>query len=139
MAKRSIKESFAVGNVPRSFGAFYPTGHVVIMFANKGDAERAGEALLTGGYDEHEIVVLSSDDVVSRIEDMLPHVSLFAIGTETRHMEERLELAKQGCEEMIVYAPTEHEAKRVMNVARRFPVKLAEMYHRLAIEHLNVS
>jgi hypothetical protein len=31
-----------------------------------------------------------------------------------------LELAKQGCDKMIVYAPTENEARRVMNVARRF-------------------
>jgi hypothetical protein len=54
-------------------------------------------------------------------------------------MERHLELAKQGFEKMIVYAPTEQEAKRVMNVARRFELKLAEMYHRLAIEYLKVS
>jgi hypothetical protein len=109
------------------------------MFANKGDAERAREALITGGYDEDEFVILSSGEAVSRIEEMLQHISILSIGTESQHMRERLELAKQGCEEMIVYAPTEHEAKRVMNVARRFPLKLAEMYHRLAIEHLDVS
>ena len=136
MATRSIAES----NVPRSFGAFYPTGHVVIFFANKGDAERAREALLTGGYEEGEIFILSSDYVVSAIEDALPNVSLLAqLGSETRHMQEHLELAKQGCDKMIVYAPTEHESKRVMNVARRFDIRLAEKYHRLAIEHLDES
>lgn len=50
-----------------------------------------------------------------------------------------LELAKQGCDKMIVYAPTENEARRVMNVARRFDIRLAEKYHRLAIEHLEAS
>jgi hypothetical protein len=132
--------SIAEGNIPRSFGAFYPTGHVVIFFANKGDAERAREALLTGGYEEGEITILSSDYVVSAIEDALPHVSLLAqMGSETKHMREHLELAQQGCDKMIVYAPTEHESKRVMNVARRFDIRLAEKYHRLVIEHLEES
>jgi hypothetical protein len=136
MATRSITEA----NVPLSFGAFYPTGHIVIFFANKGDAERARDALLTGGHEEDEVVILSSDYVVSCIEEMQPHVSLLAqFGSETRHMKEHLELAKQGCDKMIVYAPTEHEAKRVMNVARRFDIRLAEKYHVLAIEHLEVS
>jgi hypothetical protein len=139
MATKSTTESIAEGHGPRSFGAFYPTGHLVIFFANKGDAERAREALLKGGYEENEIVVLSSDEAALCTEDMLPHVSLLAFGSETRHMREHLELAKQGCDKMIVYAPTEHESKRVMNVARRFDLRLAEMYHRMTIEHLDVS
>jgi hypothetical protein len=133
MATQSIAES----NIPRSFGAFYPTGHVVIFFANQGDAERAREALLTGGYEDGELVILSSDYVAAAVEDALPHVSLLAqLGSETRHMQEHLELAKQGCDKLIVYAPTEHESKQVMNVARRFDLRLAEKYHRLVIEHL---
>ncbi len=134
MAMNSIREE----DIPLSFGAVYPTGHVVIFFADKGDAERAREALLTGGYEEGEIVILSSDYVVSAIEHIRPHVSLLAqfFGSETRHMEEHLELARQGCDKMVVYAPTEHETKRVMNVARRFGIRFAEKYHRLAIEHL---
>jgi hypothetical protein len=54
-------------------------------------------------------------------------------------MTEHLELAKQGHDKMIVYAPTENESKRVMNVVRRFDIKFAEKYHRLVIEHLDVS
>jgi len=133
-------QSIAEGNIPRSFGAFYPTGHVVIFFANQGDAERAREALLTGGYEDGELVILSSDYVAAAVEDALPHVSLLAqLGSETQHMQEHLELAKQGCDKLIVYAPTEHESKRVMNVARRFDIRLAEKYHRLVIEHLEES
>ena len=102
--------------------------------------QNAREALLTGGYEENEIVIMSSDHVVSCVEDLLPNVGLLAqMGSETRHMREHLELAKQGCDKMIVYAPTEHESRRVMNVARRFDVRLAEKYHRLTIEHLEES
>ncbi|MDQ4148303.1 MAG: hypothetical protein M3120_11660, partial [Pseudomonadota bacterium] len=64
---------------------------------------------------------------------------LAQLGSETRHMREHLELAKQGCDKMVVYAPTEHESRRVMNVAGRFDIRLAEKYHRLTIEHLEES
>jgi hypothetical protein len=127
----------AKGDYPLSFGAFYPTGHVVIFFANPADAERAREALLSGGYEEDDILHMSSEDVVSTIERMRPHVSLLAqFGSETQQMERHYELAKQGCDKLIVYAPTEAESKRAMNVARRFDVKLAEKYHRLVMEDL---
>ncbi len=79
--------------------------------------QNAREALLTGGYEEDSILHMSSEEIVSEIERMLPHVSLLAIGSETWHMREHLDLAKQGCDKLIVYAPTEHEAGRVMNVA----------------------
>ena len=46
---------------------------------------------------------------------------------------------QKGCDKLIVYATTEAESKRAMNVARRFDVKLAEKYHRLTIEHLEAS
>jgi hypothetical protein len=51
-------------------------------------------------------------------------------------MERHYELAKQGCDKLIVYAPTEAESKRAMNVARRFDGKLAEKYHRQVMEDL---
>jgi hypothetical protein len=45
-----------------------------------------GTGKYAGGYEENEIVVLSSDYVVSCIEEMLPHVSLLAqIGSEKYH------------------------------------------------------
>jgi hypothetical protein len=36
-------------------------------------------------------------------------------------------------------ATHQHESKQVMNVARRFDLRLAEKYHRLIIEHLEES
>ncbi|HKH20456.1 MAG TPA: hypothetical protein VKB53_06135 [Gammaproteobacteria bacterium] len=113
---------------------------MIVYSFNAKAMQNAREALFTGGYEDGEIVILSSDYVVSSIENTLPNVSLLAqLGSETRHMQEHLELAKQGCDKMVVYAPTEHESKRVMNVARRFDIRLAEKYHRLVIEHLEES
>ena len=110
---------------------------MIVYSFNAKAMQNAREALLTGGYEDGEIVILSSGYVAAAVEDALPNVSLLAqLGSETQHMQEHLELAKQGCDKMVVYAPTEHESKRVMNVARRFDIRLAEKYHRLVIEHL---
>ncbi len=53
-------------------------------------------------------------------------------------MEHHYELSKQGCAWLIVYAPGDAEANRVVNVARRYDIKLAQKYHRLAIEDLKI-
>jgi hypothetical protein len=120
-----------------SHNAFFAA---IVHSFNAKATQNAREALLTGGYEDGEIVILSSGYVASAIENTLPHVSLLAqLGSETRHMQEHLELAKQGCDKLIVYAPTEHESQQVMNVARRFDLRLAEKYHRLVIEHLEES
>ncbi len=79
---------------------------------------------------------MSGEQCASMLEDILPNVSLLAqLRSEPRHMQERLELAKQSYDKMIVYAPNDHESKRVMNVARHFDTSLGEKYHRLTIEH----
>jgi hypothetical protein len=51
-------------------------------------------------------------------------------------MEEHLELAKQGCDKMVIYVPTEHESRRFMDAARRIDIRLAEKEHRLTVERL---
>lgn len=96
--------------------------------------------MLTGGYEEGEVTILGSEEVVSTSKAARPHVSLLAqLGSDPRHMEEHLALAKQGCDKMVAYAPTEHETRRVMNMARRFAITFAETYYRLAVEHLEIS
>jgi hypothetical protein len=52
------------------------------------------------------------------------------------HREEHLELAKQGCDKMVIDVPREHESRRFMDVARRTDIRLAEKDHRLTVERL---
>jgi hypothetical protein len=46
----------------------------------------------------------------------------------------QLEAAKRGASFLVVYAPTEPETARVMNVARRFHAQIAHKYNRLTVE-----
>jgi len=58
---------------------------------------------------------------------------LFGVFTPIGH---DVQLAQQGAAFLVVYAPSDAETNRVMNVSRRFNATLARKYHRLAIEHL---
>ena len=122
---------------PRSFGVFAPVGYLVLAFPGEVEAAQAREALLTGGYEEDEAMMFSSQQVISDIENTRADISILAyMGAELGHQKQHLASAKQGAFFLVVYAPTEPETARVMNVARRFGVRLAHKYNRLTVEAL---
>ena len=122
---------------PRSFGVFAPVGYLVLGFPGEAEAAKARAALLTGGYEDDEVMAFSSQDVIADIEKTRDDVSLLAyIGAELGHQKQHLECAKQGCAFLVVYAPTEAETARAINVARRFGARLAHKYNRLTVEEI---
>jgi hypothetical protein len=122
---------------PRSFGVFAPVGYLVIGFPGEAEAAQARAALLTGGYEQDEVMMFSSQQVIADIERTREDVSILAyMGAELGHQKQHLECARQGCAFLVVYAPSEAETTRVMNVARRFGARLAHKYNRLTVEEL---
>ena len=111
-------------NPPRSFGVFAHIGCLVIAFPGEAEATKACEALLAGGYEDDEALMFSSISILAYM------------GAERGHQKQHLEYAKQGSVFLVVYAPTEPETARVMNVARRFEARLAHKYNRLTVEVL---
>ena len=45
---------------PRSLGVFAPIGYLVIAFPGEAEAAKARAALLTGGYEEDEVMMFTS-------------------------------------------------------------------------------
>jgi hypothetical protein len=128
--------TFAV-TPPRSFGVFAPVGYVVLGFPGQTEAAKARQALLTGGYEEDEVMAFSSQQVISDIESTRGTISPLAyLGATVEHQEQHLACAKQGCAFLVVYAPTEPETARVMSVARRFGARFAHKYNRLTVEEI---
>ena len=83
---------------PRSFGVFAPVGYLVLAFQEEREAAQAREALLTGGYDDDDIMQFSSQQVISSTENARDNISILAyLGTELAHQREQLEYARQGC------------------------------------------
>jgi hypothetical protein len=126
--------------LPRPFGVFAPVGYLILAFQEDSDAAHAREALLTGGYDDDEILRFSGQQVIADIEGTRDDVSILAyLGAELAYQRQQLEYAKQRCTFLVVYAPTEAETTRVLNVARRFRARLAHKYNRLTVEEIPIG
>lgn len=121
--------------LPTEFGIFYPTGWIVVAFADKAAAARAQRDLMTGGYDPEDCMLIEAKDVIPTAESQLEGADWLArLGKADEMVEQQLRAAKGGSAFLVVYASTDHEAHRVMNVVRRAPFQFAHRYRRFAIE-----
>jgi hypothetical protein len=120
------------------FGAFYPTGYMVVAFEKYDDAEQTCRDLRTGGYSEEDCDLHTAEEVAEFAQRNLESTGLMArLGSSAAAVEKHLEAAKNGATFLRVYAPNDLDAERVLNVINRRPATmLAHRYHRFAIEDL---
>jgi hypothetical protein len=124
-------------NLPTEFGIFYPTGWIVIAFKDKALAEQVQRDLITGGYDAKDCMLFDASDVIPSARGQLENADwLGRLGRADEMVQAHLKAAEGGSTFLLVYAPSDAEADRVMNVARRVPFQFAHRYQRFAIETL---
>jgi hypothetical protein len=123
---------------PRQFGIFYPRGYVVVALPSEEAADRMRRALLEGGYDDEEIKILDPNRVLQGTSADLEQLSPFvrALGSEQHATESHQQAVKAGQSLLVVYAPSDAETHRVMNVARRLGYLKAQKYDRFTITDL---
>lgn len=141
MAKRKVaSDRTAVRKtrgLPTDFGAFYPTGYVVAAFSKAAAARRVRKDLLTGGYDERDVIHFDAEAMARALRNNLEKAGLLAsLGTTKQTLKKQLGLAEKGCDFLLVHAPSDDEGERVMRVLKRVPFRLAQKFHRFAIEDL---
>jgi len=126
------------GTPPTQFGLFYPRGYVVVAFEDAGQAESARELLLMGGYDPEDVFLSDAATVFEHTKNHLGSASSVAkaLGPEYAAESRHQELAKEGHTFLLAYAPSELDTERLMNVVRRFRIKLAQKYDRFALREL---
>lgn len=121
--------------LPTEFGIFYPTGWIVVAFPEKNSAEQVRRDLFSGGYTEEDCKLAMADQVIPTAQGQLDDAGwLGRLGRADEMVQQHLNAAKQGSVFLIIYAPTESEAERVMNVIRRVPFQFVHRYRRFAIE-----
>jgi len=121
-------------------GVFYPTGHVVIMFPDRADAESTGERLVTeGGFSAGQVMRLTPATVLREIapSDDGADIPLPSVCTEGATVRSFESLARQGHHGLVVVADSREDAERLMQVARRVEFSLAQRYRTLVIEDLD--
>ncbi len=122
---------------PTDFGLFYPMGYVIAAFPGAEPAERVRGDLLTGGYDESDVIRVPAQAMARTAGESVENAGFIASFGATKHvMETYRELAREGCDFLLIHAVTEPEVERVMNVVRRAPFRVAQKFHRFAIEDL---
>lgn len=121
------------------FGIFYPLGYLVVAFPDEKDARQVQRDLMTGGYDEADCQFFSSTEVASAAQHNLAENTGFLarLGWADEAVQAHLDAAKQGSAFLLIYAPTDIETARALNVIRRVPFEFAHRYHRFAIEELH--
>jgi len=130
-------EKMTKAAMPTSFGIFSPTGHVVVAFDSDEDARKARQALISGGIGADEITVYRSDEVLSQIEgSRKTDNKIFQMGQEEEKVKRYTELASKGCGFLVVYAPSDEDSNRVMDIVHPLKPKFAEKYNRLTLEEL---
>jgi hypothetical protein len=124
-------------DLPRSFGVFTPTGHVVMGFASDSEMQTARKNLLAAGIPEAAITPFASQEVIADIEQMRSDAGLAAtFMNESQMMEDHLNIALEGGGFLVVNAPSDADTARVVQIAKRSQLRIAHKYNRLTLDHI---
>lgn len=117
-------------------GIFYPTGHVLLAFANASLAATARTALEQGGVTEEQLLSIDAATMEHEARENLADHGLLSVGASLPAREMQLELAEQGCHFLLIYAPGEADHLRAFQCLTGLPVRYAVKYRTLVIENL---
>ena len=119
----------------RDFGAFYPTGHMVVAFQDETDAIKILNELKSQGQAFADTTMVSSELMIDFAQKNLAEVGFLAeLGSSVSTVQSFLDAARQGATFLIVATPNDQAAERVSVAIHHAPFMLAERYHMLAIE-----
>jgi hypothetical protein len=122
---------------PLSHGTFKPVGHVMIALRDEARAGEARRELLEAGFEEEDILYYSAGEAGAEMAWLIDHASEFAgFGYEITMMRRYQELARLGCEWLLVYSPEDAPTSRLTEIAKQFGAMAAVKYHRLVVEDL---
>ncbi|HET8881360.1 MAG TPA: hypothetical protein VFM56_04230 [Solimonas sp.] len=118
-------------------GMFYPTGHIVAGFADAATAKKAQASLKQQGFGDHDLRYVSAAEMARDAAKNLEKPLLFASsGSSMPTRQKQLELANDGCEFVIVYAPGHEDERRALRALAAIPTRYAVKYKRLIIENV---
>jgi len=119
----------------RDFGAFFPTGHMVVAFQQPQDAHQVVHELEELGRQPVDALELSPQEMADFAEKNLHEASFIAnMGTSLTTVQSFLDAARAGATFLILPTPDNRAAERVSQAIHHVPFVLAERYHRLVIE-----
>jgi len=117
----------------KDFGAFFPTGHMVVAFQQPQDARQVVHELEESG--RLDALELSPQEMADFAEKNLHEAGFIAnLGSSLTTVQSFLDAARAGATFLILPTPDQGAAERVSQAIHHVPFVLAERYHRLVIE-----
>jgi len=119
-------------------GAFYPTGHSVVMFPDAADASRVGHLLIENGFSGDEVYLIPPHILLEQITPTVHDTRspLPSAGTDAATVRAYTKLAHEGHTALLVRTKDEATANRLMVFVREVPYSIAQRYRTLVIEDL---
>ena len=119
----------------KDFGAFYPTGHMVVAFQEREDALKVLNELKELGEAFADTTMVSSQLMIEFAERNMREVGFIAkLGTSVATVGTFLDAAEKGATFLIIATPNNAAAESVSTAIHHVSFMLAERYHILAIE-----
>jgi hypothetical protein len=125
----------SLDNLNKDFGAFFPTGHMVVAFQQAQDAHQVVHELEELAHQPLDALEVSPQEMAEFAERNLHQAGFIAnLGTSATTVQSFLDAAKAGATFLIVPVPDHAAAERVAEAIHHVPFVLAERYYRLVIE-----
>lgn len=119
----------------RDFGAFFPTGHMVVAFQQAQDAHQVVHELEEWENGPVDVLEVSPQEMAEFAERNLHQAGFIAnLGTSATTVQSFLDAANAGATFLVVPVADQVAAERVAEAIHHVPFVLAERYHRLVIE-----
>ena len=123
--------------LPLSFGAFKPVGHLAVVLPDDASGDAAAQALRDAGFAAGGVLHFDAAETAAQFKNLLPEASgASGFGSEIQSMRQIYLLATEGCSMLVVHAPDGDAVAKVEALARQHGAKLAKRYGRLLIEDL---
>lgn len=138
MSERAVLPHEDKRTFKNEFGVFYPTGYLIAAFPSQDAARVVQQDLMTGGYLKQDCELYAPKEVAAGARANYERAGVLSrVGTSAERVNEHLHAAEQGATFLLLYAPTELEAERAMNVIRRSDFHFVHRYRRFSIERMH--
>lgn len=118
-------------------GLMYPTGYIVVGLPTRDDALKIQQALFSAGAAHDDCVLVPAAQMAKAAAEEIESGGVMAsLGSSEQVRQKQLQLAKEGCDFLIIKAGSDDEKTRAMQHLQNTPVRYAVHYRRLVIEDL---
>ncbi len=127
----------SMSELPTSFGALKPVGHVLAALLTQQQQDILQVALLEDGWPATDVAEFKPRDSVQELTALIDNAGTLAgFGYEITLMRRYLELARNGHRWLLVRVDDDAKAQRVGDLARLYGASAAVHYRRFTIEEL---